>query len=55
MFYQSLRQEALNGVVTRLGVRSIGWIADVRNASVALSAAAAAAAVVAAPDGFGIR
>ena len=41
------RQEALNGVVTRLGVRSI---ADVRSAAVAASAAAAAAAVVAAPD-----
>lgn len=42
------RQEALNGVVTRLGVRSI--CADVRSAAVAASAAAAAAAVVAAPD-----
>ena len=46
------RQEALNGVVTRLGVRSI---ADVRSAAVAASAAAAAAAVVAAPECCGIR
>lgn len=47
------RQEALNGVVTRLGVRSI---ADVLfSAAVAASAAAAAAAVVAAPECCGIR